>query len=204
MKKRKEEPYILFSSPLVDKMKLFISVALICFQAKGILGDEGKLKNLFFYAFGAMIQIIIWRKLFIFNYNFELECFKVFAKDYSGKVATTVSGKACVNWEDVPDNILLQFDLGQWIKDKNFPEKSVKNAKNYCRSPADRFGGLLSRTWCFISNNYESTNINMNEVFEECDVHRCKGKYLILSYFVKYQVREIFRYDLCMIYDSFI
>ena len=172
-------------------MKLFMAVALLCFQAKGIVGDEGRLKNLLFYQY-MKFKSLLEEHLSIIKYIFELECFKVFANDYSGKVATTDSGRTCVNWEDVPDNILLQLDLEQWIKDKNFPEKSVKDAKNYCRSPDSRadYFDQLSRPWCFITDNYESTNINRNEVLEECNVHRCKGKCLIFSYFFKYQMRK--------------
>ena len=73
------------------------------------------------------------------------------------------------------------------IKDENFPERSVKDAENYCRSPGFTHSG--DTPWCFIINNFEGVierlkkgeKVEEKDILDHCDVQFCKGKHSISS-----------------------
>ena len=113
------------------------------------------------------------------------------AKDYAGKIATTVSGRSCMTWtalhEPYPDDI--HESIWESIRDENFPEKDVFEAMNYCRSPNSD-----ARPWC-VSQNGDDVEI------EYCDVPRCKGNaFRCFSFYLfvySYQMILYIIYDYC-------
>ena len=90
------------------------------------------------------------------------------AKDYAGKLSKSRT-RDCMNWttlyESYDDEMREEGYEGmrESITDDNFPEKSVFNALNYCRSPNSD-----SRPWC-ASDWYGRFKV------EYCEIPRCEG-----------------------------
>ncbi|CAD6195795.1 unnamed protein product [Caenorhabditis auriculariae] len=76
-------------------------------------------------------------------------CYVDSGKHYEGSMATTVSGKSCVDWADSTSR---DFNVDR------YPE--LKHSKNYCRNP----GGKKTRPWCY------SQPLGQEEY---CDVPQC-------------------------------
>ena len=96
--------------------------------------------------------------LSITNNFIYLDCYEPGkAKEYFGKIATTLSGGTCEDWIDYKD------ELG--LKDEEFPEKRVKDAMNYCRSPDSD-----SLPWCWASEE-DGSGYDIGY----CDVPPCRG-----------------------------
>jgi len=79
-------------------------------------------------------------------------------KDYSGKIARTAGGNECMKWISYCD----------YCDNEDFPENSIVDAMNYCRSPDS-----APIPWCYAS--FESRNGPPFVVRANCDVPRCKG-----------------------------
>ena len=86
------------------------------------------------------------------------------AKDYAGTIARSLTGH-CLNWTTVYNVYDHKIAKSMWdsITDDNFPEKSVYNAMNYCRSPNSD-----ARPWCANDGAGDFT-------VEYCDIPRCEG-----------------------------
>ncbi|CAG0900770.1 unnamed protein product [Cyprideis torosa] len=97
-------------------------------------------------------------------------------KFYKGEKAETRSGKACTSWRKHKD---VYGPRNNPIVDENFPDGSVREAKNYCRNPDQGTSGL----WCFTGNgekfNYDTCDVPMclNDL-SRCRVTR-EGKYYV-------------------------
>ncbi|CAH1779946.1 unnamed protein product [Owenia fusiformis] len=65
-------------------------------------------------------------------------------QDYMGTVSVTGTGKVCQSWDS-------QFPHKHTIgtKDSDFPDRTVKDAKNYCRNPDKWPWGV----WCFTTDS---------------------------------------------------
>ena len=74
---------------------------------------------------------------------------------YNGTVSVTSSGKVCNNW-----SAQTQDFHAVGTRDYEFPDKSVTNARNYCRDP-DKSGQL----WCFVDDWKR----------EDCGINLCTG-----------------------------
>ena len=60
--------------------------------------------------------------------------------NYTGKLNVAISGHYCLNWtEDSPGN----YD--SYHEDSQYPDRSVEDASNYCRSPSG-----YPALWCFV------------------------------------------------------
>jgi len=70
----------------------------------------------------------------------------VMAQDYAGTISTTVSGKKCIAWT---------------FLENNMPEKSFVKAQNYCRNPDGEEGG----PWCYTEDP--------NVLWDDCAIKRC-------------------------------
>ena len=66
----------------------------------------------------------------------------------------------CLDW--------AEFDYQDGVQDKDFLERRVKDAKNYCRSPDSD-----TQPWCFVHEEDEDET----EIYskEYCDVPACRG-----------------------------
>lgn len=66
------------------------------------------------------------------------------------------------------------------FKENQFPDKSIKNAENFCRNPTGDVGG----PWCYVDEeNFEYV------IKEYCDISFCDDKGLILYLFYYYYVQ---------------
>ena len=61
---------------------------------------------------------------------------------YIGQKVTTDDGSSCIDWTSVASQ-------KSFIVDSNFPDKSVSEAKNYCRNPDLDSNGI----WCYTSTS---------------------------------------------------
>ena len=95
---------------------------------------------------------------FIYSDCYELER----ANEYFGKIATTISGGECAKWAE------LDWDELE-IQDPYFPENSVTDAENYCRSP-----DYDPQPWCWAYDEDGSGDWNGLE-FGYCNVPICRG-----------------------------
>ncbi|XP_076766670.1 uncharacterized protein LOC143433269 [Xylocopa sonorina] len=85
--------------------------------------------------------------------------------EYRGAIAKTVSNIRCQSWyTEEPIH-----EISKDITDKDFPEKSMKAAKNYCRNPTRDSRGL----WCY--------TLEPSLIDEECDVPLCNFRECRLS-----------------------
>ena len=95
--------------------------------------------------------------LFSFNVFIGSDCYEPGkAKEYSGKIATTVRNETCVPWND--------FGHDKVVDVNNFPEKSIKDAMNYCRSPDSK-----TQPWCFTEKGQS------RDYHDYCEVPLCGG-----------------------------
>lgn len=74
---------------------------------------------------------------------------------FTGPISKTREGRECVLWSD--EKIKRRFSRS--IQDEDFPERSTKIAKNFCRNPTKRSDG----PWCY-TNDSKSNN---------CDIPLC-------------------------------
>jgi len=74
--------------------------------------------------------------------------------EYKGKIRFTQKRVKCLNWEDASRNLD--------IKDDDFPERSVVDAKNYCRNPGRR---QAKGPYCYTSLS--------KDAWDYCDVPFC-------------------------------
>lgn len=61
-------------------------------------------------------------------------------------------GKKCLHWKVMAENFKIPH---------RFPDKTVEDAKNFCRNPTNKTFG----PWCFVDINN----------WEYCDVERCSS-----------------------------
>ena len=85
-------------------------------------------------------------------------CYTNTGSTYEGAIATTVSGKSCLSWEEMNSR---EYNVHR------YPE--LRRAKNQCRNP----GGKKTRPWCFSSPHGQE---------EYCDIQQCpKDMYPMLN-----------------------
>ena len=84
------------------------------------------------------------------------------------------SGHVCKSWVD-RKNTLREYIGNYWYQDMEFigyfPDGSLENAANYCRSPDNDSDG----PWCYVNDD--------NDDWEHCDVPPCNGNESIISNF---------------------
>ena len=87
---------------------------------------------------------------------------------YSGKIAMSKKGHVCKSWADEKDSTFYDYVQKQDISigDGYFPDGSLENASNYCRSPDNARDG----PWCFVEGNRYD--------WQYCDVPLCNGNEL--------------------------
>ncbi|CAG0900545.1 unnamed protein product [Cyprideis torosa] len=78
-------------------------------------------------------------------------------KYYIGTNPTTRSRKACTHWH-------ANAHINNYIRDNNFPDRSVRAAQNYCRNPDNGSSGL----WCY-------TGIGEKFNYDQCDIPWCRN-----------------------------
>ncbi|CAL7933933.1 unnamed protein product [Xylocopa violacea] len=85
--------------------------------------------------------------------------------EYRGAIAKTAGNIRCQSWyTEEPIH-----EISKDITDKDFPEKSMKAAKNYCRNPTGDSRGL----WCY--------TLEPSLIDDECDVPLCNFRECRLS-----------------------
>ncbi|XP_053383873.1 uncharacterized protein LOC123562463 [Mercenaria mercenaria] len=85
----------------------------------------------------------------------KVDCFTI-ASEYTGPTSKTTSGHICQRWSsDTPHH-------HKYHSDERFPDASVDEAANHCRSPD---GDVTP--WCYTTNEKER--------WEYCNVSRCGG-----------------------------
>ncbi|XP_053989408.1 uncharacterized protein LOC128881959 [Hylaeus volcanicus] len=77
--------------------------------------------------------------------------------EYRGSIAKTISGIQCQAWYTTDP----MHEVSSYIGDHDFPERSMKNAKNYCRNPTEDAGG----PWCY--------TMDASLIDDKCDVPLC-------------------------------
>ena len=83
--------------------------------------------------------------------------------EYSGNRSRTVSGKVCQGW-------FVQYPHKHNFTDPDlFPDKTLIEAKNYCRNPNRQSG---TGPWCF--------TLDPDTRIESCGLSRCLGQYTLL------------------------
>jgi len=81
--------------------------------------------------------------------------------DYTGTYSLTTSGKTCQAWNTNKPHKHSYSKDPKDPKNKNFPDASVADAKNYCRNPSAYSGGL----WCYTTDPKKR--------WELCDIPKC-------------------------------
>jgi len=90
-------------------------------------------------------------------------CWEGHSQYYSGKIAISEKGHICKSWADKKDSTIKVQGEKIKIQDGYFPDGSLENAANYCRSPDnDRYG-----PWCFVDGDQDA--------WQYCDVPLCNG-----------------------------
>jgi len=90
-------------------------------------------------------------------------CWEGDSQYYSGKIAISEKGHICKSWADKKDSTIKVQGEKIKIQDGYFPDGSLENAANYCRSPDnDRYG-----PWCFVDGDQDA--------WQYCDVPLCNG-----------------------------
>ena len=92
-------------------------------------------------------MLFIVSKHFMHYLGVVLDCYSGSVSDYDGHQQTTASGRQCLRWD--------QFD---YSKPADFPDASVYDAANFCRSVN------YHEPWCFI---LESSH------WENCSIYEC-------------------------------
>ncbi|XP_043265555.1 uncharacterized protein LOC122405108 [Colletes gigas] len=77
--------------------------------------------------------------------------------EYRGSIAKTVGDTQCQSWYSEEPIHEVSTDIG----DHDFPERSIKNAKNYCRNPTEDVKG----PWCY--------TLDPSLIDDKCDVPLC-------------------------------
>ena len=89
------------------------------------------------------------------------ECYDgVNGKTYSGTKSTTINGYTCQRW----DTNLPHLKNTAASNEDNYPEKSLTEAQNYCRQPADG----TYKPWCYTTDPLKR--------WDYCDIPTCEGK----------------------------
>jgi len=95
---------------------------------------------------------------------------------YKGTESKSKSGKTCLRWDskEVTGSRYCKWYCGKPV---SYPDKSIKDAKNYCRQPMARAGNLLYQPFCFTAaGKTEACNV------KQCPTEKC-GTYQINTYF---------------------
>ncbi|XP_076390589.1 uncharacterized protein LOC100884062 [Megachile rotundata] len=77
--------------------------------------------------------------------------------EYRGSIARTVGDVRCQNWDSEEPIHEVSGD----IRDQDFPERSMKAAKNYCRNPT----GDIKGPWCY--------TLDPSLIDDVCDIPLC-------------------------------
>ena len=85
----------------------------------------------------------------------NVDCYTGDGHSYLGKISQTISGKTCQRWGHRKPQKHEKMKPGQ------FPENSVKKAKNYCRNPDHS----QQQPWCY--------TMDENTRLEVCQVQKC-------------------------------
>ena len=79
----------------------------------------------------------------------------VLGKEYTGLVATTISGKTCQRWDSQSPHRHIQTSVDK------FPDGQLSYASNYCRNP----NGGPNGPWCYTTDKLTQ--------WEYCNVAPC-------------------------------
>jgi len=90
-------------------------------------------------------------------------CWEGHSQYYSGKIAISEKGHICKSWADKKDSTFKVQGEEIKIQDGYFPDGSLENAANYCRSPDNDRDG----PWCFVDGD--------GDAWQHCDVPLCNG-----------------------------